>query len=132
MIFLLLQFIDFKARSWYKFPRFHLGYHRSCEFSHAMSRKIKSFTKIFLRLRRRLDHLQRIVKRTCWSYHVSRVVLTLSILSSPPSPSPPPPTQKNDNIANVLIILHYLTKLHAFMGKVKNALRIIEKRCNPF
>ena len=49
-----------------------------------------------------------------------------------PLPLPPSPTQKNDNIANVLIILHYLTKLHAFMGKVKNALRIIEKRCNPF
>ena len=40
--------------------------------------------------------------------------------------------KKNGNIANVLIILHYLTKLHAFMGKVKNALRIIEKRCNAF
>ena len=131
MIFLLLQFIDFKARSWYKFARFHLGYHRSCEFSHAMSRKIKSFTKICLRLRRRLDHLQHIVKRTCWSYHVSRVVLTLSLLSSPPSP-PPHPKKMITLHDHVLIILHYLTKLHAFMGKVTNALRIIEKRCNPF
>ena len=29
-------------------------------------------------------------------------------------------------------ILHHLTKLHAFMGSVANALRIIEKRCNAF
>ena len=36
------------------------------------------------------------------------------------------------NIANGLIILHHSTKLHAFMGKVKNAFRIIEKRCNHF
>ena len=40
--------------------------------------------------------------------------------------------KQNGNIAKVLIILHHLTKLHAFMGKVKNALRIIEKCCNAF
>ena len=40
--------------------------------------------------------------------------------------------KKNGNIAKVLIILHHLTKLHAFMGKVKNTLQIIEKRCSAF
>ena len=40
--------------------------------------------------------------------------------------------RNNGNSANVLIILHYLTKLLAFMAKVKKALRIIEKRCNAF
>ena len=38
----------------------------------------------------------------------------------------------NGNTANVLIILHYLTKLLAFMAKVVKALRIVEKRCNAF
>ena len=55
---------------------------RSCESSHAMSRKTKSLTKLFLRLQRRLDHLQRIVKGTCWSDRVSRVDVSLSFLSS--------------------------------------------------
>ena len=30
------------------------------------------------------------------------------------------------------IILHHLTKLHAFIGNVANALRITEKSCNAF
>ena len=30
------------------------------------------------------------------------------------------------------IILHHLTKLHAFMANIANVLRIIEKRCNAF
>ena len=47
-----------------------------------MSRKIKSLTKIFLRLQRRLVHLQCNVKRTRWSDYVSRVDLSLSFLSS--------------------------------------------------
>ena len=89
-----------------------------------MSRKIKSLTKIFLRVQRRLVHLQCNVKRTRWSDYVSRVDLSLSFLSSQ--------TKNNGNIANVLIILRHFTKLHAFIGKVKNALRIIEKRCNAF
>ena len=42
--FLLLQFIDFKARSMYKFFDVPL---RSCESSNAMSQKIKGLTKIF-------------------------------------------------------------------------------------
>ena len=42
---------------------------------------------------------------------MSRVDFLLSFLSS----------RKNGNIANVLIILRHLRKLHAFMGKVKNA-----------
>ena len=46
-----------------------------------MSRKIRSL-KIFLRLQRRLDHLQRIAKRTCWSDYVSRTDLSLPLLSS--------------------------------------------------
>ena len=41
--------------------------------------------------------------------------------------------KKNGKIAkNVLIIFHHLTKLHAFTGKAKNVLRIIERRCNTF
>ena len=76
------------------------------------------------RLQRRLDHLQCLVKRTCWSDYVSHVDLQLSFFII---------TQKKDgNIARVLIILHHLTKLHAFMGKVKNTLRNIEKHCNAF
>ena len=47
-----------------------------------MSRKIKSLTKIFLRVQRRLVHLQCNVKRTRWSDYVSRVDLSLSFLSS--------------------------------------------------
>ena len=47
-----------------------------------MSRKIKSLTKIFLRLQRRLVHLRCNVKRTRWSDYVSRVDLSLSFLSS--------------------------------------------------
>ena len=43
MMFLFLQFID------------------------AMSRKIKKSYENLLTAQRRLDHLQRIVKRTCWS-----------------------------------------------------------------
>ena len=91
-----------------------------------MSRKIKSLTKIFLRLQRRLVYLQCNVKRTRWSDYVSRFDLSLSFLSSRKKRQ----TKNNGNIASVLIILHHLTKLHAFIGKVKNAWRIIEKRCN--
>ena len=58
-------------------------------------------------------HLQRIVKKTCWSDYVSRVELLLSFLDRH--------AKIIGYIANVLIILHHLTKLHAFMGKVKNA-----------
>ena len=47
-----------------------------------MSRKIKSLTKIFLRLQRRLVHLRCNVKRTRCSDYVSRVDLSLSFLSS--------------------------------------------------
>ena len=74
--------------------------------------------------------MQRNVKRTRWSDYVSRVDLSLSFLSSRKKKKTK--TKNNGNIANVLIILHHLTKLHAFIGKVKNALRIIEKRCNAF
>ena len=47
-----------------------------------MSRKIKSLTKIFLRLQRRLVHLQCNVKRTRWRDYVSRVDLSPSFASS--------------------------------------------------
>ena len=66
-----------------------------------MSRKIKSLTKIFLRLQRRLVHLQRNVKRTRWSDYVSRVDLSLSFLSSRKKKRQ---IKNNGNIANVLII----------------------------
>ena len=68
MMFLLLQFIDFKARSGYKFWGFLSG-----PVSH---------TQIFLQLQRRLDLFQRIVKRTCWSDYISHVDTLLSFLSS--------------------------------------------------
>ena len=67
-----------------------------------MSRKIKSLTKIFLRLQRRLVHLQRNVKRTRWSDYVSRVDLSLSFLSSRQKKKRQ--IKNNGNIANVLII----------------------------
>ena len=60
-----------------------------------MSRKIKSLTKIFLRLQRRLVHLQCNVKRTRWSDYVSRVDLSLSFLSSRKKRQ----TKNNGNIA---------------------------------
>ena len=72
------------------------------------------------------------VKRTRWSDYVSRVDLLLSFLSSRKKKKKKRQTKSNANIANVLIILRHLTKLHAFIGKVKNALQIIEKRCNAF
>ena len=81
---------------------------RSSESSHAMSRTTKSLTKIFLRLQTRLDHLQRIVKRTYWRDYVSRVDLSLSFLSS---------RKKNGNIANVLIIPHQLNEVARTHGK---------------
>ena len=68
-----------------------------------MSRKIKSLTKIFLRLQRRLVHLQRNVKRTRWSDYVSRVDLSLSFLSSRKKKKKRQ-IKNNGNIANVLII----------------------------
>ena len=72
--------------------------------------------------------MQRIVTRTCWSDYVSRVDFSLTFIAIISIVTP----KKNGNIAKVLIILHHLTKLHAFMGKVKNTLRIIEKRCSAF
>ena len=75
--------------------------------------------------------MQRNVKRTRWSDYVSRVDLSLSFLSSRKKKQKRQ-IKNNGNIANVLIILRHLTKLHAFIGKVKNALRIIEKRCIAF
>ena len=57
------------------------------------------------------------VKRTRWSDYVSRVDLLLSFLSSRKKKKRQ--TKNNANIANVLIILRHLTKLHAFIGKVK-------------
>ena len=68
-----------------------------------MSRKNKSLTKIFLRLQRRLVHLQRNVKRTRWSDYVSRVDLSLSFLSSRKKKKKRQ-IKNNGNIANVLII----------------------------
>ena len=66
--------------------------------------------------------MKSIVKRTCRSDYVARIDLKLSFLTSR--------KKTIGNITNVLIILHHLTKLCTFMGKAKNALRIIEKRCN--
>ena len=68
-----------------------------------MSRRIKSLKKIFLRLQRRLDHLQCNVKRTRWSDYVSRVDLSLSFLSSRKKKKKRQ-IKNNGNIANVLII----------------------------
>ena len=48
---------------------------------------------------------------------MSRVDLLLSFLSSRKKKKRQ--TKNNANIANVLIILRHLTKLHAFIGKVK-------------
>ena len=115
----MLQFIDFKARSRYKFLRFLLGLVSLPTQYHERSKVLR---KSSYDCRRRLDHLQRIVKRTCWSDYLPRVGLSLSFLSSRPKKLG----------KNVLIILQYLTKLHAFMGKIKTAPRIIEKRCNAF
>ena len=86
-------------------------------FPHNVTNNDKSLTKslISIRLQKRLDHLQYIVKRTCWSDYVYRVDVSKSFLSSR--------QKKNSNIDNVLIILHHLTKLHASMEKVKNALK---------
>ena len=72
------------------------------------------------------------VKRTGWSDYVSHVDLSLSFLSSRTQKKRETKTKNNGNIAKVLIILRHLKKLHAFIGKVKNALRIIEKRRNAF
>ena len=77
-MFLLLQFIDFKARSRYKFLRFLSGSVSLPMQCHVRS----SLTKIFLRLQRRLDLWQGIVKRTCWSDYVSHIDISLSFLSS--------------------------------------------------
>ena len=86
-------------------------------FPHNVTNNDKSLTKslISIRLQKRLDHLQYIVKRTCWSDYVYRVDVSKSFLSSR--------QKKNSNIDNVLLILHHLTKLHASMEKVKNALK---------
>ena len=62
--------------------------------------------------------MQRNVKRTRWSDYVSRVDLSLSFLSSRKKKQKRQ-IKNNGNIANVLIILRHLTKLHAFIGKVK-------------
>ena len=86
-------------------------------FPHNVTNNDKRLTKslISIRLQKRLDHLQCIVKRTCWSDYVYRVDVSKSFLSSR--------QKKNSNIDNVLLILHHLTKLHASMEKVKNALK---------
>ena len=81
MIFLLLQLIRFKARSGYKFLRFISGLVRS--FPLNVTKDQKSYGNLLTRrLQRRLENLQRILKRTCWSDYVSRVDLLLSFLSS--------------------------------------------------
>ena len=76
MMLLLLQFIDFKARPWNKFLRFLLGLASLPTQCHERAKVLRKSS--ILRLQRRLDHLQRIVKRTCWSDYVSRVDLSLS------------------------------------------------------
>ena len=86
-------------------------------------RNDQSLTKIFLRLQTRLDHLKRIVKRTYWKDYVSRLDLLLSFLSS---------RKKMETLPMCWSFLIGLTKVHALIGKVKNALRIIEKHCDAF
>ena len=53
-------------------------------FPHNVTNNDKSLKKslISIRLKKRLDHLQRIVKRTCWSDYVYRVDVSKSFLSS--------------------------------------------------
>ena len=91
-------------------------------FPHNVTNNDKSLTRslISIRLQKRLDHLQqRIVKRTCWSDYVHRVDVSKSFLSLRKKKN----KKTNSNIDNVLIILHHLTKMHASMEKVKNALK---------
>ena len=107
MMLLLLQFIDFKARPQNKFLRLLLGLASLPTQCHERSKVLRK--SAILRLQRRLAHLLRIVKRTCWSDYVSRVDLSLSffIISQ----------KKDGNIGKVLIILHHLTKFSTHSWK---------------
>ena len=78
---------------------------------------------ISIRLQKRLDHLQRIVKRTCWSDRTCTPLTFRNHFYRRAKKKNKTKNKTNSKIDNVLIILHHLTKLHASMEKVKNALK---------
>ena len=94
-------------------------------FPHNVTNNDKSLMKslISIRLQKRLDHLQRIVKRTCWSDRTCTPLTFRNHFYRRAKKKNKTKNKTNSKIDNVLIILHHLTKLHASMEKVKNALK---------
>ena len=119
MIFLLLQFIDFKAQSRYKFLRFLSGL---VSLPTQCQGRPKSYENL----------LTAVNETRPFEAHCKKDILER--LRVPPWPSAIVTivTQKMETLPMCWSFLIGLTKVHALIGKVKNALRIIEKHCDAF